>query len=227
MYYFKLARGLLANWAIYGLALFLPAGTLVWPAAWVFVGAVTVVYIAMGIWIFPKRPDLLDERSKLPLQKGQPLADKVVLILILVVNLAVTVFIPLDVFRWHLLPPPSLAISVLGLVLVLAGLAMIYLCFQENAFAAPVVRYQEERRHSLVDTGVYRFVRHPMYSGAVLLVPGSALWLDSFAAAVLSIFPILLLVIRISIEERLLVEKLQGYEAYRQRVRFRLIPFVW
>lgn len=227
MYYFKLIRGLLANWAIYGLALFLPAGTLAWPQAWVFVGAVTVVYIAMGIWIFPKRPDLLDERSKFPLQKGQPLADKIVLILILVVNLAVTVFIPLDVFRWHLLPLPSAALSILGLVFVLAGLAMIYLCFQENAFAAPVVRFQEERRHSLVDTGVYKFVRHPMYSGAVLLVPGSALWLGSYSGAALSIFPILLLVIRIPIEERLLVEKLEGCEAYRQKVRFRLLPYVW
>ena len=95
-----------------------------------------------------------------------------------------------------------------------------------NAFAAPVVKHQEERHQTVVDTGVYGAVRHPMYAGAVLMIIGMALWLESNAAALLASAPIGILVLRILAEEQFLRKELQGYDAYTKRVRYRLIPFL-
>jgi protein-S-isoprenylcysteine O-methyltransferase Ste14 len=227
MLIFKLTLGLLSNLVIFGLLLFLPAGTMEWGHAWVFIGVMMGVYLALAIWVFPKQPDLLNERFKPPIQKGQPMADRIILLLFLTMFCGLVAFIPLDVFRLHWLGAPGPTVSSLGLFLVMDGMAMLYCCFKENAFAALVVRHQQERKHTIVDTGLYAFVRHPMYAGAVLLMVGMTLWLESYAAAVLSLVPIGLLAMRVQIEERFLLENLKGYDAYRERVRYRLIPFVW
>jgi len=99
--------------------------------------------------------------------------------------------------------------------------------FRENAFAAPAVKHQKEREHHVVDTGVYAVVRHPMYSGIMLFNLGIALWLESYAGALMTFFPIAFLVVRILFEERFLRRELIGYEAYAAKVPNRLIPFVW
>ena len=118
-------------------------------------------------------------------------------------------------------------VSSLGLVLVVVGWVIIALVFRENSFAAPVVKHQEEREHKVVDTGVYAIVRHPMYAGIFVFNVGMALWLESYAGALAALVPIGLLAVRIVFEERFLREELPGYEAYTERVRYRLIPFVW
>jgi protein-S-isoprenylcysteine O-methyltransferase Ste14 len=115
----------------------------------------------------------------------------------------------------------------LGLVLFVAGWWIMTLALRENAFAAPVVKHQEERQHTVIDTGVYGVVRHPMYAGAVLLLVGMPLWLESYAAAILASVPIGTLVLRILVEEQFLRRELAGYDAYTRRVRYRLIPFLW
>ena len=224
----KLILGSITNLIIFGLLLFLPAGTLEWRRAWVFIGVVQAGYLAMAIWIFPKRPDLLDERFKPPIQKGQPLADRIILLLFLAVYFGWVIFIPVDVFRLHCwMGAPGPVMSSVGLIFVVDGMVLFFFCLKQNAFAAPVVRHQVERSHTVIDRGVYGAVRHPMYAGAVLLMVGMALWLESYAGAVLAFVPIGLLAIRIQIEEKFLLEKLRGYDAYRERVRYRLIPFVW
>jgi protein-S-isoprenylcysteine O-methyltransferase Ste14 len=122
---------------------------------------------------------------------------------------------------------PETIVSSLGLVLFIAGWWIISLALRENAFAAPVVRLQEERHQTVVDSGLYGVLRHPMYAGGVLLMVGMPLWLESYAAALLASVPIGTLVVRILIEEQFLKRELKGYEAYTQRVRYRLIPHVW
>ena len=136
-------------------------------------------------------------------------------------------FIPLDVFRLHLLGKPGAVVSGLGLVLVVAGWWIISLSFKENAFAAPVVKHQEERQHRVIDTGVYGIVRHPMYAGFVLFVIGMTRRLESYAAAVLARVPIGMVALRVLVEEHFLRRELKGYGAYTERVRYRLIPFLW
>ncbi len=87
--------------------------------------------------------------------------------------------------------------------------------------------YQRERGQTVIDTGVYAVVRHPMYAAGILLMIGAPLWLESYAAALLASVPVALLIVRIRIEERFLRRELEGYDAYTRRVRYRLIPFVW
>ncbi len=224
MFRFKQIAGILGNVAIFAALLFIPAGTWRWPHAWIFLG---VVLIAGTFSILAIPEDLLNERYKPPVQQGQPLADKVVLIIFLISFLATVVFIPLDVFRFRLLGSPGLVVSWIGLVLFAAGWALISYAMIANTFATTVVRLQEERRQQVVDTGPYRVVRHPMYAAVIPVMLGMALWLGSYAAALVCVVPIALIALRIRFEEKFLRSGLAGYQDYMRRTRFRMVPFVW
>jgi protein-S-isoprenylcysteine O-methyltransferase Ste14 len=224
---FKLIVSIVIQTAIFGCLLFLPAGTFGWWRAWLLIGILFAGSVASAAGLFPGRMDLLRERLKSPIQKGQPLADKIVLMLLLISFYGLIAFIPLDVFRFHLIAAPGVAVSSLGMFLFLAGWWVAFVALRENVFAAPVVKLQEEREQKVVDTGVYGVVRHPMYAGGILFIVGIPLWLESYAGALLTLVPIAALVLRILFEERYLIRKLKGYEAYTKRVRYRLIPFLW
>ena len=223
----KLISGVIIAVLCFALPLFLPAGTLDWPRAWIFVGVVFVACAWSAAVVYRASPGLLRERFKPPVQKGQPLADKIVTSLLLVAFFGLMIFIPLDVFHFNFMPKPEPVASAFGLVLFILGWVLMTLALRENAFAAPVVKYQEERHQKVIATGVYGVVRHPMYVGAVLLMIGMPLWLESDAGVVFAALPVATLVARILIEERFLKRQLAGYEDYTKRVRYRLIPFVW
>lgn len=222
----KVIGGIVYTVAFFAGALFVPAGTMHWWRAWVLLGVVLACVIAT-MFVLSTNEDLLNERYRSPLQKGQPLGDKILTLLLIPSFAGLLVFIPLDVFRFHLIEGPGPLLSTLGLVLFGGGWTVITLALRENTFAAPVVKYQEERHQAVIDSGVYRIVRHPMYAGAVPLMFGMALWLESYAAALFALIPIAVLAARILVEERLLRSELPGYDAYVARVRYRLIPFVW
>ena len=207
--------------------LFFPAGTLRWWRAWAFLAVVFVGAVGSTVTLLRVNEALLAERFKPPIQHGQPFADKIVVILLLVALAGAIAFIPLDVFHLHLAPRPNALVSLAGLLLFAAGWSIMTLAMMENAFAVPVVKYQEARHQRVVDSGAYAVVRHPMYAGAVLLLVGMPLWLESYVGALLAIVPIAILAVRIAIEERLLRRELEGYEEYTRTVRYRLIPFVW
>jgi len=223
----KLISGVIIAVLCFALPLFLPAGTLDWPRAWIFVAVVLVACAWSTAVVYRASPGLLRERFKPPVQKGQPLADKILVSLLLVAFFGLMIFIRLDVVQLHLLPKPAPVASALGLALFIVGWCIMTLALRENAFAAPVVKYQEERGQKVIDTGVYSHVRHPMYSGAVLLMIGMPLWLESDAGVIFALLPVAILAVRILIEEAFLTRELAGYEDYTKRVRWRLIPFVW
>lgn len=216
-----------ANAAVYALLLFVPAWTLNWPRAWILLGATFVGMLVTRLWVFRANPGLLAERRKPPLQAGQPGADKWLVVAFVTVFPAYIMFIPLDVFRLHVFPPPPAPASLIGFVACGAGWWIISLAFQANPFAAAVVTHQTERGQAVVEDGVYGVVRHPLYSGVVLIMIGVALWLQSTAAALLSAAPIAVIVLRILVEEDFLRRRLAGYDAYTRRVRHRLIPRIW
>jgi protein-S-isoprenylcysteine O-methyltransferase Ste14 len=223
----RVIAGVVFNVALYALLLFVPAGTLHWWRAWVFL-AVTVAVMAGAVFsILPDNADLFSQRAKGIIQKGQPLWDRVLVILLVVSYVGQIILIPLDVFRFHLAPKPSGLVSFLGLALYVAGWWIMALAMKVNPFAVPVVRLQEERHQRVIDTGVYAVVRHPMYTGFIPMVVGPALWLESYVAALLAIIPITVLAVRSVFEERFLKRALKGYDAYTEKVRYRLIPFVW
>ncbi|HEY3352110.1 MAG TPA: isoprenylcysteine carboxylmethyltransferase family protein [Polyangia bacterium] len=216
-----------ADVAFYGLPLFLAAWTLHWRRAWALLGVVALTTAVTVFSVYPQRPDLLEERSKTPVQKGQPAADKLLLLAQLVTFLGLLVFIALDARRFHLLGATRLPVATGGLILFVAGAAMITWAMRENAFASAVVRHQEERGQVVVQSGPYGIVRHPMVAGSIPSTVGVALWLGSPAAALLAAAPIAVSVLRVIVEERVLRHALPGYVDYARSVRWRLVPHVW
>jgi protein-S-isoprenylcysteine O-methyltransferase Ste14 len=226
MFILKLIYSLVMQGALFGLLLFIPARTLAWPRAWIFIGGV-MIGTTVTMFYLRDSKDLINERLKGPLQRGQPAADKVVTVLFLIAFCALFAFIPLDVFHLHVMGHPGLLMSVFGLVLAAAGWWLVALALHENAFAAGVVKYQKERHQRVIDSGIYSKVRHPMYAGAIPFLIGSCLWLGSDAAALMALIPIAGFALRIQIEERFLCRELAGYQSYTERIRYRLIPHLW
>ena len=223
----KLIGGTIAPVILWGALLFLPAGTFAWWQAWVFLAVVLACAAGTMVWVFANNEALLNERYGSPLQKGQPRADKIVANIFVLSFFAVILLIPLDVFRFHVFAAPPLTVALAGLLVFVGGWLLITIAMRENTFAAPVVKHQQERHQETIKTGLYAIVRHPMYTSVILLTPGMSIWLGSYAAALLSIVPIVLVAVRIVFEEQFLRRELPGYEDYTRQVRYRMVPFVW
>jgi protein-S-isoprenylcysteine O-methyltransferase Ste14 len=227
MLFRKLILGGLFNLVVLSGLLCIPARTLDWWRAWVFIGVFVFGMAVTALLLLRVDKGLLEERMKPLLQKGQPFVDQIVVVVLLTGFVGLIVLIPFDVFWLHLLPKPKVLVSSAGLVLFIAGWSIMTVAVLQNAFATSVVRYQQERQHKVIDNGLYGVVRHPMYAGAVPLLIGMPLWLESYAGAIFASVPIATLAWRILIEERFLKKELMGYDAYTARVRYRLIPFLW
>jgi len=210
---------------VFAVLLFVPAGTWHWPAAWVFLGFMIASGLGFGGWLAKKSPELLAERMRPPIQRDQPAADKKIIWTFGFANLVWLVLMGLDE-RFHLSDMPF-ALQVLGLALLIASSFFIAWVFRENAFAAAVVKVQSERGHHVISSGPYAFVRHPMYSGAVLFLIGIALLLGSWWGLAMTPIFAVIFAIRTRIEESTLMTGLPGYADYAARVRYRLLPGVW
>ena len=152
--------------AAMGALLFVPAGTLAWPGAWVFLAEIWGLGLAVGFWLRRYDPVLLKERTGGFVQRDQPPVDKLLVISLIVVYIGWLVLMGLDRrYLWSSVPISLQAVGAVGLFLsVYIG----YLTFRENSFASPAVKIQTERAHNVVTTGPYRYVRHPMYAGCLL-----------------------------------------------------------
>jgi protein-S-isoprenylcysteine O-methyltransferase Ste14 len=208
-----------------GALLFVPAGTLHWPEAWVFLGTIAVLGITGGLWLAKTDPALLAERLRPMMQNNQPAADKKFMLVFGFVALVWFLAIALD-HRYHASDVP-LALQALGWTMLVLSTGFIMWVMRENSFAAPVVKLQTERGHRVVSTGPYAWVRHPMYSGAVLFFIGAPLLLGSWWGLAMSPLFTLLFAVRAGIEERALLAGLPGYADYAARVRYRLVPGLW
>ena len=197
-----------------------------WVEGWIF-GVWLAVFIGgSGLWLYYKDPALLAERIRLPGTGGESGADLALVIVLKAGWLAWMVLPPLDVrFGWT--PRLPLWSGVCGAIALLAGSFLMFRAITDNTFASQLVRIQTERGQHVIDTGVYSVVRHPMYLGGSLMFVGGALLLGSVVGLVIGIGEILLLVVRIFIEEKLLLSDLAGYREYHQKVRYRLVPHVW
>ncbi|HEY3792213.1 MAG TPA: isoprenylcysteine carboxylmethyltransferase family protein [Bradyrhizobium sp.] len=219
-----LLQSLLWSAAI-GVLLFVPAGTWRWPAAWVLLASMAFISIAVGLWLAKTNPGLLAERMRLTAKDEQPADDKR-----LVMGFGPTMlgwFVAIGIDQRLHGPDFPLPVQALGLVLLLLSTGFIVWVMHENSFAAPLVKVQTERGHHVVNTGPYAWVRHPMYSGAILFAVGIPLLLGSVWGLVLSPLFAAIFVIRIGIEERTLTAGLPGYGDYTSQVRYRLLPGVW
>lgn len=208
---------------LFPVVLFLGAGTLVWPAAWIFL---ILFYCDIGITarlLAMHNPGLLQERMSVFKPNSKP---DTMFLLVGVVSLVWLIVMPLDAvrFHWSLLP---LWLQIVGALTLVGSFALMYLAFRENAYLTPTARIQEERGHVVVSTGPYRYVRHPMYAGFHLFFVGMPLLLGSAVGLVLTPALIGLVVWRAVLEERLLQRELPGYDVYMAQVTSRFIPYVW
>ncbi|MDQ0464156.1 protein-S-isoprenylcysteine O-methyltransferase Ste14 [Caulobacter ginsengisoli] len=207
----------------------LAGGVWVWPTAWVFLavfGGVSALASGLLAVLAPASFAVRQQAIVAEPAKKQPLIDALGLLFYTGCILAWLAFIPLDVFRLKLAPPPGQAVQGLGVALMVAGLAIAYAAIGQNRFAAPTIHDQSAEGQQVIQTGLYGLVRHPFYAGMLLVYVGVGLWLGSYAAAALAVGFLIMTLARIVIEERYLREHLAGYGDYARRVRGRLIPYL-
>ena len=221
----KMIRATVVWLAISAVLLFVPAGTIDWPEAWLFLAELGVLGLLSGFLIARHDPELLAERMKPPIQADQKGWDKPVMVVFFCLWLGQYVVIGLD--KRFAASDVPVWLEVVGAAAIAFGLYMFHVVMMTNTFAAPVVKIQTDRKHSVVSTGPYAFVRHPMYAGAIPLVVGTPLMLGSWWGLAWSLLLIAVLGYRAVREEETLKAELEGYAAYAERVRFRLVPGVW
>ncbi|MDR3543576.1 MAG: isoprenylcysteine carboxylmethyltransferase family protein [Desulfosporosinus sp.] len=206
-----------------GLLLFLPAWTLNYWQAWVFISVFMVSTNAIGVYLSIKDPTLLERRKNAGVAAEQRMPQKIFVVVVIVANVALLVCSALDHrFRWSQVPP---YVSVVGNLLIVLAFIIFYFVFKENSYGASNVQTFDEQK--VVSTGPYAYVRHPMYVGALVMIIGVPLALGSLWGLAILFVTLAGLVWRILDEEKLLMKDLPGYTEYMQKVRYRLIPYLW
>ncbi|QZA08936.1 isoprenylcysteine carboxylmethyltransferase family protein [Mycolicibacter heraklionensis] len=207
----------------FGLLLFVPAGTVHYWQAWVFLAVFAASTWIPSVYLMRTNPAALDRRMQVgPLAETRPV-QRIVITAIFICFPALFVLSAVDHrLGWSTVPT---AVCLFGDVLVAAGLVLAMAVVIQNGYAAANVTV--EAGQALVSTGLYGLVRHPMYTGNVLLMAGTPLALGSYWGLVLLLPGMALLIVRIFDEERLLTQELSGYREYTARVRYRLLPYVW
>jgi len=208
-----------------GALLFASAGTLHWPAAWVFLGTMAVLGLISGLWLARIDPALLAERMNPMMQGAQPASDKIFMVVFGFAALSWFILIGLE--RRANVSDMPVALQTLGLLLLVLSTGFVLWVMRENSFAAPVIKIQTERGHRVISSGPYAWVRHPMYSGTILFFAGMPLLLGSWWGLIMAPLFVVLFGFRARLEERALVAGLPGYADYLTRVPYRLIPGIW
>ena len=203
-----------------GLLLFLPAGTLAYPGGWLLMGLLFVPMLVAGFVMYFRSPDFLAKRLD---AKEKQAAQKGVLAAAGLMFVAGFVVAGLDFrFGWSQMPK---AVTVVSAVLFLLSYALYAEVMRENAYLSRTIRVEEGQ--TVVDTGLYGIVRHPMYTATIVLFLMIPMILGSwYALVVFAVYPAIILV-RLKDEEDLLTRQLPGYAEYKQKVRYRLVPYIW
>lgn len=207
--------------------LFAPIARFDWfeAQAWL---ATHAVFVLLGtVYFLIANPKAIEARMRFGGQT-QPKEDKLATSLLVGVMILSFLACPVDVFYVQLLPLPPDALRWFGFSFFIFGLLLTMVTMAQNVFAAPTVHVQQEQGHHLVDTGLYAYMRHPMYAGFVAYMIGTFLWLGSWLTLLIATPALVLaLRIRVLIEEKTLIKELKGYEAYTHKVQARFIPFLY
>ena len=219
-------RGILANlltFAILLACLFVPAGTLSYWQAWVFVAVFAVSSQVLGIYFLTHDRKLVERRMKIgPVAEQRP-AQKLISALFMLGFVAFVMLPAFDHrFGWS---PVAPVLSILAEVIIVLSFVLFFLVMKSNSYAASTIQVEEGQ--PAVSTGPYAYVRHPMYSGALLLLVAMPFALGSWLSVLLVVPFIPVLIWRILDEEEFLRENLPGYAEYTRQVQYRLVPQVW
>ena len=212
----KFAAGLL----IVALLLFVPAGTLRYGNAWLFLALLFIPMFAAGLVMMFRNPELLRKRLN---AKEEQKEQKMVVALSAVMFLAAFVAAGLTFrFGWHMF---SKGLVAAGCVVFLAAYLMYAEVLRENVYLSRTVEVQEDQK--VIDTGLYGVVRHPMYSATLFLFLSMGVILGAPVSLIVLLFYVPIIASRMKNEEKVLEEGLRGYREYRKRVRYKVIPYIW
>jgi protein-S-isoprenylcysteine O-methyltransferase Ste14 len=203
------------------------AGDWSWVEGWIFGLWFDAMVLSNMFYLYRYDPALLAERSKRPGSDNQKGWDAYLLTLIYVIALIWLAIMPLDARRFGWSPAFPLWLKVVGGVMLIPALYFIFRATVENTFLSTLVRIQTDRKQHVISTGVYGFVRHPLYLGCVFMMVGAPLLLGSVWGLIITAFALVILVVRIIGEEKMLINELEGYDEYKTKVKYRLVPFVW
>ncbi len=217
------ARSAVLGLIVLGLIVFLPAGTLAYWQGWVFIIVFTISANAIGLYLLLKDPALLARRLKVgPGAESRPV-QKVLIAIALAGTVGVVVVSAFDYrFGWSFVPA---WVSVFGDFLVALGLMINLLVVRENSYGAATIEKMEGQ--TVISSGPYGLMRHPMYSGVLVMLVGVPPALGSWWGVLSLLLFVPILVLRIGDEEAMLRQELDGYMEYTRRVRFRLLPGIW
>lgn len=203
------------------------SGNLVWTEGWILSIWFDVMMLSNMIYMYKKNPTLISERLHVRGSHNQKKWDKYLLASLFILAAFWFVAMPLDAQILDISPRFPLLIKIIGCLLLLPALYLLIAATIANPYLSTVVRIQADRQQKVVSTGVYSIVRHPQYLGIILLILGGPLLLESIISIIIGVGIASILVIRIHGEEKMLVEELDGYIEYRQKVKYRLLPYIW
>jgi protein-S-isoprenylcysteine O-methyltransferase Ste14 len=214
-------------------ALFFPAFILLlagnwrWVEGWILALWISAMIMFNMAYLYRNDPALLAERTKRPGSENQKPWDRYLLPTIFGMALLWLIVLPLDAGRFHWSPPFPFWLKLIGGMSLIPAIYLIEAATIANTYLSTMVRIQSERKQRVVTTGVYGFVRHPLYLGCMLMMIGAPLLVGSLYALIISFIGTIVLAGRIVGEERMLITELEGYDDYEKQVKYRLIPLIW
>ena len=214
----------LAGTLLFFSIIFISAGTLEYWQGLTYV-ALGVVMGILSYTVFRIDSGLMDERSK-PAENTKKW-DKIILGLSFLATIAMYVIAGLDSGRYHWSPQFPRLVFATGIILTATGQLLFLIAQKQNRFFSSTVRIQTDRGHIICDTGLYRIVRHTAYFGSIIQALGFPLLFGSFWSIIPVILSVILLITRTVLEDKTLKIELKGYPEYAQKIRYRIIPFIW
>jgi protein-S-isoprenylcysteine O-methyltransferase Ste14 len=207
--------------------LFLPAGRWDWIEGWIYL-VMFFIFITSELLILNKKnPEVIVNRMKMKKKKltASQRSDKWLFPFISITFIGIFLVPAFDLrYNWTVVP---YYIEIVGFIILTIALYLLFRSMLDNAYASKVLDIRKESGHKVIDTGVYSVMRHPMYTGFSLMGFGVALGLGSWWALILAALLVGLLIIRISYEEKMLLEELEGYKEYKKNVKYKLIPKIF
>lgn len=211
---------ILAGIILVSLLLFIPAGTLEYYNAWLFMGLLFIPMFIAGIVMMIKNPDLLRRRLN---AKEKEMEQKEVLLFIAIMFISGFIIAGLNYrYEWIILPN---IVVIIGSILFLLSYLIYAEVLRENAYLLRNIEVEKDQK--LVDTGLYGIVRHPMYTATIFLFLSMPLILGSIISFIIFLSYIFIIVKRIKNEEEVLTKDLKGYKEYKEKVKYKLIPYIW
>ena len=227
MLWIKTFFGVLFQTVLLGIFLYLPALTFNWPDALLFLSIHFLITILASAYLLIVKPASIEARMNYD-SKTQPKEDRLATVLMLSAIIVGLSLAPMDIFHLNLSSSFDGNIKNIGLGFYIFGMLLVMASMNANEFAETTVNIQEERGQKVIDTGIYSMVRHPMYTGFIFFITGVNIWLGTYLSLSLSlIFLALALRSRIIIEEKTLLNDLEGYEDYCKKVKARIIPYLF